>query len=641
MKIPVLVQTSLLTQISKLYPTIDHALARISVLAARLTLPKPAIHVISDVHGEYAKLRHVVNNGSGSLPLLVEELFGGTWKQQEKLHLLSFIYYPREAYASLKKQSSPIQMRKIFTALFEIIAHLTERSSFEHLLNLIPEMYTHLFREFIIGPRFGRSQEYLDALLSEMVSHENELEFLRLTSRLVRNMLISEIIVAGDFGDRGPRIDRCIEFISRQPNVSVTWGNHDLVWMGACLGDRTLIATVLRFSLRYGRLDQLEEGYGISLNPLENLALKLYGNDPAKNFTSKSAVERDALLVSRMQKAISIIQFKLESQIIRRNPGFGMDRRDLLKGLSPQLDAVLLDGKAYPLQDTSLPTVDPAHPEKLTLDEEQCMEALQNSFLSSPVLWRHMQYLTRVGGMYLVRDQALIFHGCVPVLENGEFAPVMIDGEAYKGRELFDVCNTKVQLAFRTDSHENLDFFWYLACGPLSPLFGKDKMATFESYFLEDKKTHVETKNPYFRLIHEKDFCRKVLREFGVESDQGLIVNGHVPVKIEKGESPIKKSGMAVTIDGAFSEAYGDRGYTLVLDSNRSYLAQHSHFDSVATSIQTGADMIPDIVPIFSHTPPRIVRDTEQGREIQDEIALLKELVKSYRKNELRESVQY
>lgn len=633
-----------LSKLTALYPTIDHALARVSVLSARLHLPKRTIHVVSDVHGEYAKLRHVVNNGSGSLPVLVKQLFDRRLSPEGQLELLSYIYYPRETYLLSRNrlgshETMIAHLRPVFSHLFEVVAHLTERYSFEHLLDRIPVMYTHLFRELVIGPRFGRSETYLSSMIDRIFENERDLEFLRLTCRLVRNMLIGEIIVAGDFGDRGPRIDKCIEFVSQQPAVSVTWGNHDAAWMGACLGQTALIASVIRVSLRYGRIAQLEEGYGVSLAPLEQLARTVYGEDPAVHFKPKHSSPRDSSLVARMQKAIAIIQFKLDAETIRRNPHFALEDRALIRKVSLQDNSVTIGDATYALRDTFLPTLSPENATLLTHEEKTCIDALQASFLSSPVMWKHMRFLARTGSMHLVRDRSLIFHGCVPVSPGGDFLSFSIDGNDLRGRELFDSLAVVVQRAFQFQRQTDLDLLWYLWCGPLSPLFGKDKIATFESCFIEDAAAHKEVKNPYFDLIHNRDFCAKVLREFDVDSDNGLIVNGHVPVKIEKGEPPMKRSNMAVTIDGAFSEAYGDKGYTLVLDADRTYLAQHGHFESVESSLRTGADMIPEILPLAEYSPPRTVGHTEEGREIRSEIELLKELIDAYRKNQFREAL--
>jgi fructose-1,6-bisphosphatase-3 len=629
-----------LKELTKVYPSIDSALARIAVLSSSLTLPKGTVHVISDVHGEDRKLRHVVNNASGNLRPLVQEIHGKSLNEGEQLRLLSFIYYPREAYQhyiynSLSGDATRALVIHLVSAELEIIRILARRYPLELVAKVLPSQYIQVFRELILGPQFDRDPVHFSAIIDVFLKNKRELELLRLTARVVRNLAISELIVAGDLGDRGPRIDRAIEFISRQPNVSITWGNHDAVWMGACLGQLACIATVVRLSLRYGCLSQLEEGYGIPLEPLEVLANAVYADDTAERFLCKSPGSRDAQLLARMQKAIAVIQFKLEGQVSLRNPHFNLQHRNLLHAIDVGSGWVTVNGQSHQLLDKNLPTLVSHGPQLLSSEEHTAISALRDSFVQSPTLWKHMQYLARKGHMYLRRDHALIFHGCLPVNDAGVPLPLEINGKSYKGRALFDEIEVAVQRAFQFQSEGDLDLLWYLWCGPLSPLFGKDKIATFEGYFIADNSLVHEEKNPYFKLIHDKNFCEAILREFEMPTENGLIVNGHVPVKIEKGESPIKRSGMAVTIDGAFSEAYGDKGYTLVLESNRTYLALHHHFESVEDSITNGTDMVPSIQNLATFDKERLIADTESGNEIRKQIRLLESLIQAYRTNQL------
>ena len=631
-----------LKELRTTYPSIDAALAKIAVLSSTLTLPKGTIHVISDVHGEYKKLRHVVNNASGSLRPLVSKLFSARLSDSEQLRLLSFIYYPRESFLHFCGSSIPAQDRRAIIidtvrSMLEIIRSLAQDYPLHEVAEILPKEYIQVFRELILSPQFDRSPEHFAALVETFLSHGEELDLIRLTARIVRNLAIDELIVAGDLGDRGARIDKSIEFISQQPHVAMTWGNHDTTWMAACLGHSASIASVIRISLRYGRLSQLEEGYGIPLEPVAKLVAEHYADDPATRFSCKDTGDRDAQLLARMQKAMAVMQFKLEAQLIARNPHFSLHHRDLFSRIDHSRGSIAIDANTYPLLDTVFPTVDATNPTALNSAEQSCLAALTESFLSSPVLWRHMSYVAKKGRMHLIRDYALIFHGCVPCNEHGEFLELSIDGVPRKGKELFDAIAVAVQRAFQFKRCEDLDLLWYLWCGALSPLFGKDKIATFELYFIEDGTTHHEEKNPYFTLIHEEWFCQKVLNEFGVDHTNGLIVNGHVPVKIEKGESPLKRCGKAVTIDGAFSEAYGDKGYTLVLQPKQTFLALHHHFTSIDDAIQRGVDMIPEIQILASYPSPRLIGDTERGREICQEIALLELLMKAYRENRIEE----
>lgn len=633
-----------LHELSQQYPTIDAALAKIASLRAMLTLPKGTIHVVSDIHGEFKKLKHIINNASGSLRPLVDQIFGDRLSPAEKLQLLNVIYYPRETYARLEGElraqgRERSYLRKTIRLELEILRELVRRYSLEAAEKVFPQPYRELFRELVFEPQLGRDAAYLDTIVDEFMGHEKGLDLLRFVARLIRNLLVSELVVGGDLGDRGLRIDRVIDYIMRQPNVAITWGNHDASWMGACLGHEACIATVLRISMRYRRLSQLEEGYGIPVAPLEKLVRTVYGDDPATCFACKGEGMRDPTLMARMQKAIAIMQFKLEGQLIDRNPQFQLEHRNLLHRIDPEKKTVVVDGKEHLLRDSYFPTIDWKDPYRLSADEANCMARLRESFLQSPTMWRQMLFVERRGSMYLRRDNNLIFHACVPVDEQGDYLPLAVDGIEYRGRALFDALNRVVHRSFRDKAQSDLDLLWYLWGGPRSPWFGKDKMATFETYLIADKATHKEIKNPYFKLIHDADFCRRILQEFDIDPQEGLIVNGHVPVKIEEGESPLKKSGQAVTIDGAFSEAYGDKGYTLILESSHTSLAQHHHFESVTEAITQGADIIPTIQNIKTFERPRTVADTERGDELRHHIELLELLIKAYQENVVVEEI--
>jgi len=477
-----------------------------------------------------------------------------------------------------------------------------------------------------------------DGILDVLIRHDRALHLIRLAVRVVRDLAIEEVIVAGDCFDRGPRGDRIIEHLRHQPNVAFTWGNHDAVWLGACLGQEALIAHVLRLSLRYRRLSQLEEGYGITLQPLEHLVRTVYADDPAECFKTRGTGLREDLTMARMHKAAAILQFKLEGQTIARNPHWNLEHRRLLHRIDHTAGTIEIDGAVWPLRDRHFPTIDPAHPYELSAEERRCMDRLRQSFLTSRPLWEHMRFLVEHGSMYLIRDRHLIFHGCVAVDDSGEFLRFSVDGEPLRGRALFEALTRAVIRAFDNPTDPDRDLFWYLWSGPLSPLFGKDRITTLERDLVADKTTHKETKNPYFKLIHEVSFCERVLAEFGVDPREGLIVNGHVPVHIEEGESPLKRSGKAITIDGAFSEAYGDHGFTLVIESERTFLAKHHHFDSVEAAVRDGIDIIPEISVVREWNPPRRVGDTERGVEVRAETALLENLVAAYRANVLRPS---
>jgi fructose-1,6-bisphosphatase-3 len=634
-------EMAVLHALARQFPTAEAAVAEVARLSAELTLPKGAVHVISDVHGEYAKLRHVINNASGTLRPLVERLFAGRLTPPQLQEFLTLIFYPRETLERLESTTSTAEDRRSFCRrvlrnLFEVIHTLGRRYSLRHTTGLLPADYRELLGDLLHEPSAERGPDYFDTLIDALLRHGRALQLIHLTVRVVRNLAIEELVIAGDCWDRGPRGDQVVDYLLRQPNVSFVWGNHDAAWIGACLGQDALIAHVLRISLRYRRLSQLEEGYGITLQPLEHLVRAVYDGDPAECFRPHGSGLRELVTMARMQKAAAVLQFKLEGQTIARHPEWGMEHRRLLHCLDPQAGTIEVDGVVYPLRDRHFPTIDMADPYALSAEEQACLGRLRQSFLRSRKLWEHVHFLIAHGSMYLCRDDHLIFHGCVPVDGHGAFLPLDVDGRPRRGRELFDALGQVVVRAPNHRTEPDLDLLWYLWCGPRSPLFGKDRITTLENDLIADPATHVEKKDPYFQLIHEPAFCERVLAEFGADPGRGLIVNGHVPVKIEQGESPLKRSGKAITIDGAFSAAYGDHGFTLVLEAEQTVLARHHHFESVEAAVRDGVDIIPAVTVVRRWEPPRRVADTERGGELRGTIALLERLVGAYQTNQLR-----
>ncbi len=637
-------ELTLLQTLAQNYPTADVALAEAAALHAALSLPKGVVHIVSDVHGEYKKLRHIINNASGALRPLVNRLFKERLTDDEQQQLLAVLYYPRELMEYERAQLGDAEQRRgwvrqTLRRQFEIVRVLASNYRRPQVNALLTPQFAELFEELHDEPFTNRPEAYVDAMLDALAAHDQDLTAVRAASRLVRDLSVAEIIVAGDLGDRGPRLDKVLDYLLEQPHVAFTWGNHDVSWMGACLGQEALIATVLRISLRYRRLSQLEEGYGLIITPLEKLARTVYADDPAECFKTKGTGLRDDLLMARMQKAIAVIQFKLEGQASRRHPEWEMEPRNLLHRINFVEKTIEIDGHIHPLLDSFLPTIDPANPYALSAEERVCMDRLRLSFVSSSRLWQHMSFVVRHGAMWLRRDHALIFHGCVPVDEQGASLSVAVDGQERSGRELFDALDSVVRRAFRKGAQaadEDADWLWYLWTGPRSPLFGKDRMATFETYFVADKAARKENKNPYFKMIHDAEFCRGLAAGFGI-GEHALIVNGHVPVKVEKGEEPVKSGGNAVTIDGAFSEAYGDRGYTLILAPERVALAEHHHFESIADAITAGADIVPKVTTVTAYERSRLVADTEEGAAMRQRLAALERLVRAYEEGALLE----
>lgn len=627
------------------FPDVPSVLAEIANLEAVLTLPKPTVHVVSDVHGEDVKLRQVVNNASGSLRPLFERLYRGRLAGDEIDQLLTLVYYPRETWPVMVGGATPERRRERLRWVAEHAAialrSLVRHYSLRYVAKIVPDPFDGLLRELVFADELARQPAFLDRLLAPFLGHDQDGELVALFSHVIRHLAVGELVVAGDLGDRGPRIDRVIDVIAEQPSVAITWGNHDASWIAASLGHPAAIATVIRLSLRYQRLAQLEDGYGISLDPVRRLARDAYAGDPADCFRVKGDADDGHAELARMQKAIAILQFKLEGQLFDRRPEWQLGHRALLRRIDPAAGTVDIDGVRHPLRDTRFPTVDWADPCRLSGGEARCLAELGEAFLHSRALARQMAFVVSHGHMSLRRDRCAIFHGCVPVDARGEPLALVVDGEPRRGKPLFDAIEVVVQRAFRRGAAQvaelDRDLVFYLWTGPLSPCFGKDRMATFETYFVADPATHEETKNPYFKLIHDPAFCARMLREFGVDEREGYLVNGHVPVRLEAGETPIKRSGRAITIDGAFAAAYGDKGFSLVLDAERIYLAQHHHFESAEAAVTRHADIVPTVSDVVVHERPRTVGDTETGDEIRAEIAVLEELLRAFEANIIRE----
>ena len=639
---------TLLQILARRFPDARAVLAELANLQAVLTLPKPTVHVVSDVHGEHVKLRQVINNASGSLRPLFERLFAGRLDGEQVQQLLTLVYYPRETWAMLVGQASAERRRELLHWVAGraavVIRDLARHYSLKYVAKIIPDPFDEVFRELAFANELVRQPEFLGRLLQPFLDHDRDGELVALIARVIRNLAVGELVVAGDLGDRGPRIDRVIDAIAEQPSVAITWGNHDANWLAATLGHPTAIATVVRLSLRYQRLAQLEDGYGIPLEPVRRLAREAYAGDPADHFRVKGEAE-DGAELARMHKAISILQFKLEGQLFDRRPEWQLGHRALLRRIDPAAGTVDIDGARYPLRDTRFPTVDWSDPCKLSDGEARCLAELTGAFTSSRTLGSQMAFVVSHGQMALRRDLCAIFHGCVPVDDAGEPLAMVVDGEPRRGKALFDAFERVVQRAFHCAQRKGIDevaeldrdLIFYLWTGPRSPCFGKDRMATFETYLVADPATHEETKNPYFRLIHDPAFCARMLAEFGVDPVNGFLVNGHVPVRLEAGETPVKRSGRAITIDGAFAAAYGDKGFSLVLDAQRIYLAQHHHFESAEAAVTRHADIVPTVSDVAVHARLRTVGDTETGDEIRAEIAVLEELLRAFEANIIRE----
>lgn len=634
---------SLLQALSAQFPTSEEAICEAAALRAKLTLPMGVVHVISDVHGEDTKLRHVINNASGRLRQLVDSIVGNRLSTEDRAKFLAILYYPREAINRYSHEivASGKRSEWVHTTLtlqFEIVRELRRTYRRDHFERLLPRNYRELFIELGSAQR----PEYIKHMLVELARFDRDWGAVRAGARLIRNLACDELLVIGDLGDRGPRMDRVCETLKRQPRCNLLWGNHDMLWIGSHLGHETCMLTVLRFSLRYRKLSQLEEGYGVIMAPIERLVREVYANDPAEKFNPKGDGFRDTLTVARMQKAVAVMQFKAEGRMIEQHPEWNLNHRRLLHKITfkdGRAVSVEIDGKQHTMLDGALPTINPADPYAYSPEEQACIDRLKDSFTRSMKLREHMEWMVRCGGMWTKRDDVLLFHACVPVDATGKPQSLNVNGRTLAGRDLMDALASIVRRAVRKrwfGLDADADWIWYLWGGPVSPLFGKDRVATFETSFIADKDAQKEHKNAYFDLMHDAGFIRSIGALFGC-GPEVLVVNGHVPVKVEKGEQPVKKGGNAITIDGAFSEAYGDRGYTLVLRPDRIELCEHAPFEGPEATISAGADIVPTVTTVRQYPGARSIADTGMGDRIRRRIDDIEALVAAYQEGVVRE----
>jgi fructose-1,6-bisphosphatase-3 len=506
----------------------------------------------------------------------------------------------------------------------------------------MPKDFAYIIDELLNEGGEGK-EEYFEAIINAIIKVDRAEAFIIAMCKFIQRLLIDRLHIIGDIYDRGPHAEKVMDRLMDYHSVDVQWGNHDIIWMGAASGNQALVANVIRISLRYQNLDTLEDAYGINMLPLATFAMKQYQDDPCDQFKLKSDdLAKENRMLVQMHKAISIIQFKLESQIIKRSPHFNMDDRLLLDKIDLKKGIVLIDGVEYPLLDAHFPTLDPKNPFALTAEEKDVIEKLTKNFKNSKRLQRHVDFLFSNGSMYLAYNSNLLYHGCIPLTEKGSFESFEIEGKPYKGKALCDHFERVARKAYaRRFDHKAVentsDYMWYLWCGAVSPLFGKMKMTTFERYFVGDKSIHKEKRNPYYDLVYDNEkYCDKILKEFDLNPKHSHIVNGHVPVKAKKGESPIKANGKLFVIDGGMSIPYqsvtGVSGYTLIYNSYGLVLVEHKHFDSKNMAIVEEKDIISDRIFIETNAARKRVRDTDIGKKLQVQIHDLSMLLTAYRK---------
>jgi fructose-1,6-bisphosphatase-3 len=647
-------QLHYLQLLSKQYPSIQAASTAIIDLAAQLSLPKGTEHFVSDVHGEYEAFRHVLKSGSGSIRRKINELFGNSLSTEEKRSLATLIYYPEEKLPLILKTVADEDewYRTTLFRLIRLCRFVSGKYPRARIRALLPHDLVAIIEELLHEQESVEDKvEYYQSLIENVISTDSTRTIVIALAELIQRLAIARLHVVGDIYDRGPGADLILDTLIDYGSVDLQWGNHDILWMGAAAGSEACIADVIRIALRYGNVDTLEHGYGINLLPLASFAIDTYGDDPCQQFLPRLPDEQDTSpderrLVAQMHKAITILQLKLEAHIILRRPHFRMEDRLLLDKIDYEHGTIRLNGTVYPLLDTHFPTVDPRQPYELTPREQGVVERLKLSFTSSKRLQHHARFLFSKGSMYLVYDGNLLYHGCIPMNSDGSFRAVQVDGQAVAGRALMDRLDRLARQGYlATDSptlkQEGVDTFWYLWSGAESPLFGNEKMATFERYFIGDPTTHVEPRNAYYSLRDREDIVRKILEEFGLSPDTSHIINGHVPVRVKHGESPVKAGGKLLVIDGGFAKAYQKRtgiaGYTLVYNSYGLLLAAHHPFESAQKAIEEELD-IDSTMQILESNDVRIrVQDTDLGRESQRQIGDLKSLLTAYRTGLIQE----
>lgn len=636
------------------FPSIAKASTEIINLQAIMNLPKGTEHFIADVHGEFEAFQHVLKNASGTIKRKVNELFGNTLRESEKRDLCTLIYYPQQKLELVKADEQDIAdwYHIALHQLIEVCRNVSSKYTRSKVRKALPEDFSYIIQELLAEKTEDINKAaYVNVIIDTIISTGRADAFIIAIANVIQRLVIDQLHLLGDIYDRGPGAHKIMDLMGTYHNWDITWGNHDILWMGAFAGNDACICNVIRLSLRYANLATLEDGYGINLVPLATFAMETYKDDPCTEFIpkleGKSMDEKTLRLTTQMHKAISVIQFKEEARLWESHPEWGLRNRELFNNVDYARGTITIDGKTYPMRSCNFPTVDPLHPNELTEEEKILMHKLHHSFQVSEKLDKHIHLLLSHGCMYAIRNRNLLFHASVPLNADGTLKEVEIyPGRRYSGMRLMRHIGTMVREAFQADSSVEekqyaIDYFLYLWCGPDSPLFDKSKMATFERYFIEDKATHEEAKGNYFLLRDSEEVCDRILDAFGIDGENRHIINGHVPVHVSHGENPIKAGGKLMVIDGGFSQPYhketGIAGYTLVYHSRGFQLVQHEPFTSTEDAIRRGTDIksTTQIVEMSSHR--MLVGDTDKGDELNAQIADLEELLYAYRHGYINE----
>lgn len=644
-------QNKYLEYLAELYPTIEKASTEIINLQSIINLPKGTEHFLSDIHGEYEAFSHVLRNGSGAVRKKIDDVFGHTLGTAEKRSVATLIYYPREKLEQLRQSGEDMQnwYRVTLYRLIELCRVVSSKYTRSKVRKALPPDYAYVIEELITEkPELSDKEAYYEAIIQTILDIGRAEPFIIAMAELIQRLVVDHLHIIGDIFDRGPLPHQIMDCLLDYHSLDIQWGNHDVLWMGAAAGQQACIATVIRLCLRYGNLDILEDGYGINMLPLVTFTLETYVDDEARQFGIKTQQEKADIslaLQQRMHKAISVIQFKIEGQLAGENPEFGMNGRCLLDQIDYETNQIRIDGKQYELLDGRFPTIDPAEPYALSEQEKNVMERLTRAFKNCEKLQKHVKFLLKKGSLYKVYNGNLLYHGCVPMNEDGSFMGVPVYGQTYHGKALYDVLEQYVRKAFFSMEEEEKErgrnILWFLWSAPGSPLYGRSKMATFERYLIAEKETHQEVKNAYYQLLEKKETAEKILKEFGLEGEEARIINGHVPVHQKEGESPVKCEGKLLIIDGGFSRTYhretGIAGYTLIYNSYGMSLAAHEPFETTEIAIQEEKDIVSHQIAVNYSHKRQTVGDTDNGKQLLKKIGELKELIGAYRSGTIKE----
>ena len=639
--------------LSELFPSIAAASTEIINLQAIVNLPKGTEHFLTDIHGEYEAFAHVLKNGSGSVKRKVDDVFANTMSSRDKQTLATLIYYPREKMERIREEEQNMDdwYKIMLYRLIEVAKRSASKYTRSKVRKALPKDFAYVIEELITEKSGMTDKEsYYNSIISTIIQIGRAEEFIVALCELIQRLVVDHLHIVGDIYDRGPGPHLIMDKLMEYHSVDIQWGNHDILWMGAAAGQKCCIANVIRICARYGNLDILEDGYGINLLPLATFAWKQYAKDPCECFLLKgqdNCKPQELELNMKMHKAISVIQFKVEGQAAELYPEFGFQRRNFLDKINYEEGTITIGGKIYQLLDDYFPTIDPKNPYQLSAEEEEIMNRLVKAFQSCEKLQRHMRFLLNKGSLYKIYNSNLLYHGCVPLNDDGSLRKVKIYGKSYQGRTLYDVMESYVRKGFFAvdpdEKKKGRDLMWYIWQGANSPLFGKDKMATFERYFVEDKELHKEKKGYYYTLRNREDVCDQILAEFGASGPHSHIINGHVPVKTIQGEQPMKANGKLFVIDGGFSKAYqpetGIAGYTLVYHSHGMQLVQHEPFQSRQKAIEEGLDIKSTNFVLEFNSQRMMVKDTDKGKELVTQIQDLKKLLVAYRTGLIKEKI--